>query len=230
MMMPTFEYDKRLSCGGPKAWRDLALHEAGHAVAFVQRGCEFLYVTINPHHGPGGHLRHRNEKVLSFLGYKVIGLDVVEMSQKERVRYLEDETFSRLAGPEASYRFSGKRNGLKDDSYLAAFVVERVLKDKKAIRQHFRTQAILVHEFVNSEPWWSAIEAVADALFKSGHLRFAQVKAIVNKVNRQHARQLKDNLPSAAIASAEGLNTGVCGVIADSGSLSRCSDRGPCGL
>ena len=64
---------------------------------------------------------------------------------------------------------------------------------RPGIRQHFRTQAILVRVFLNSEPWWSAIEALADALLKSGRLRFAQVKAIVNKVKRQHARQLKGN-------------------------------------
>jgi hypothetical protein len=191
-MMPTFEYDKRLSCRGPKGWRELALHEAGHAVAHVQRGYKFLYVTINPHDGPGGHL-FRGENMLWVSGYKLVGRDVVEMSQKERVRHLEDDTFTCLVGPEASYRFSGKRHGLKDDVDNTALRAERVLEDKKAIRQHFRTQAILVREFVNSEPWWSAIEAVADALLKSGHLRFAPVKAIVNKVKRQRARQLKNN-------------------------------------
>jgi hypothetical protein len=82
---------------------------------------------------------------------------------------------------------------LKDDRHKTALRAEVVLKDKKAIRQHLRAQAILVREFVNSEPWWRAIEAVADALLKSGSLDFAQVKAIVNKVKRQHARQLKDN-------------------------------------
>jgi hypothetical protein len=109
------------------------------------------------------------------------------------VRHLEDDTFTCLVGPEASYRFSGKRHGLKNDVDNTALRAERVLEDKKAIRQHFRTQAVLVREFVNSEPWWSAIEAVADALFKSGHRGFAQVKAIVNEVSGQHARQLKDN-------------------------------------
>jgi|SRR6516165_1854065 hypothetical protein len=87
-MMPTFEYDKRLSCRGPKAWRDLALHEAGHAVAFVRRGREFLYVTINPHDGPGGHL-YRYDNTFSVSGYKFVGRDVVKMSQKEWVRQLK---------------------------------------------------------------------------------------------------------------------------------------------
>jgi hypothetical protein len=193
-MRPTFQYDKRLSCRGPKGWRELALHEAGHAVAFVRRGREFLYVTINPDDGPGGHVE-RGEFRQSVSGYRLVGRDVVEMSQNERVRDFEDDTFMYLSGPEASYRFCGKRKYLEGDRYNAGLPAKVVLKDTKAIRQHFRTQAILVREFVNSEPWWSAIEAVADALLKSGRLRFAQVKAIVNKVKRQHARQLKDNLP-----------------------------------
>lgn len=153
-----------------KQLQSTAYHEAGHAIAAWARGLRFRYVTIVPHDGRLGHIRHAYPKWFR-----------PDMEFDARHRNLgERHIIMSFAGQIAEAKFLGKRPryGQRGDNEQAADLALALCHGSPAT-----VDAFLKYCWCSSadivDIRWEYIQALAVALMQKRTMKYRDVLALI---------------------------------------------------
>ncbi len=163
--------------------RNIALHEAGHAVASCCLQCPILGVTIIPQAGSLGHVKHAPINWLNEQG--------AFHDTPDNRRSVESRIVISYSGPLASRKFQPRsywRKGGRSDFITAKMLMDPLQCSDKRYnslyeRLLWRRAELLVDER------WHEINAVADALLSHGMLDLKELEETILSafVNRPKA-------------------------------------------
>ena len=150
-----------------------AYHEAGHAFMATYLGAKVRSVTIDPDNDDGPQ-RFGDTQI------------VWKMSRLTEREYREKAIQVSLAGPVAEMLYSGDpyHPGLvaewAADWKEAWAFAESLIDNPRRRLEYLESITVELHRLMDSEPYWSAIAALADHLLAHDTLEAEEVKEIVN--------------------------------------------------
>jgi hypothetical protein len=150
--------------------REIAHHEAGHAVAAFRDNYSVIKeIWISPHLIDG---RYGNTVRINSVANK-------DLTDAENQKWHEDEMIICCAGPEAERRFNPKRQKMAASD---RHELDRLIDSAVGLSQQER-EALARHAKVNANALvyreWPAIERVAAALFDRGNLTGDDVARLI---------------------------------------------------
>jgi hypothetical protein len=155
---------------GPKRMREIAHHEAGHAVAAFRDNhsiIEEVWISRTPIDGAYGKVVRRNS---------VADKDLTDSENSE---WHIDEMIVCCAGPEAERRYNPKRGEMEVSDRLeldrlvnAAMGLKQPEKEKLKRGAKINAEALVLNE-------WPAIEKVATSLFERGRFTGDEVAHLI---------------------------------------------------
>ncbi len=171
-------YEPKLRLRDVPRIRQVAYHEAGHAVAGYELHVPFHYVTIVPdaERGSEGHVR--------FVG---VGKDLDQarylMTESQLRRRIEPDIICALAGEAAESRLTGRRDLLSATSDYRSAVESAIEMSGSAVEAgayctwlYYRAVGIVRNPFV-----WAAIEALAAALMDRKRIGSREARRIIKE-------------------------------------------------
>lgn len=149
-----------------------AFHEAGHAFMTVFLGGHLRSVTIEPDRDDGP----------ARFGDTQLGWDLEQFSPSEVCSRVVQVA---LAGPVAEMLQRGEAlhpgfvGEWASDWRIAWDAAQTLIRDEKKRLRFIEQEAVRLYRFLNQEPYWSALAAIADNLLAHETLEGEQVLEIV---------------------------------------------------
>jgi hypothetical protein len=155
---------------GPKRMREIAHHEAGHAVVAFRDNhsvIQEVWISVTPIDGAYGKVVRQNS---------VADKDLTDSENSE---WHTDEMIICCAGPEAERRYNPKRTEMEmsDRLELDRLVNAAIGLNQQGKEKQKRWAKINAKALVDRE--WSAIEKVATSLFERGRLTGEEVAHLI---------------------------------------------------
>ena len=180
----------------------IAYHEAGHAVAWLARGCEFEFVTIveDEHHPDGdllGHV-HAARPWPGDIPFGCAAGPIAEWHHRELIEYFDDyfDDVDYFDDYELREHFDNVRLGIElVKAYPDRFTIDlddltRFIEYSNWVDDDARVKMWRLYESELTAPsLWPAVEAVAKSLLEQKTLQYDEAKQLYEATAYQDADQ-----------------------------------------